>query len=412
MVLKVEIISKETIKPSINLRTFKLSFLDQITPPIPINILLFYNEDSIDNVERSDRLKKSLSETLTRFYPFREINDNLTIQCDDYGVHYLETQVNCQLSTVLKHPEAEVMNQFFPSSDLLCNELGKGVQLATQVNMFDCGGMVIGMTALHKIIDAGSLSTFINAWSRAARGTSSETLSPSFDSASLFPPMELFETTFQPMKMNPRIAALRAKASHHEHVNNPTRVESVSALLWKCAPKVGNGAKSKSIKPSVVNVIVNFRSRMVPPLPENSFGNLIGIATTKKTSHDEAEMHYLVGNLRDATRKIDGDYMRELQVDGGLLRSTLEAPEQFNNSEVELYTMTSWCRFPFYEVDFGWGKPIWVCTVNLLIKNGFILMDTRCGSGVEAWVTLDEHKMAEFESDLELREFISTNQMD
>ncbi|KAI3908167.1 hypothetical protein MKW98_029468 [Papaver atlanticum] len=124
---------------------------------------------------------------------------------------------------------------------------------------------------------------------------------------------------------------------------------------------------------------------MVPPLPNHSIGSLIAPA--------------LVG----PSNKPD-----EFQVNYGLISSLQDVHERFNRGELELHTITSWCRFPFYETDFGWGKPTWVCTVNAIAKNVFILMDTSDGNGVEAWVTLDEQQMSQFESDNELLEFLVT----
>lgn len=52
---------------------------------------------------------------------------------------------------------------------------------------------------------------------------------------------------------------------------------------------------------------------------------------------------------------------------------------------VNAYFFTSWCRYPFYEADFGnWGKPIWASGAY------HILIDDKEGHGIEAWVNLDE----------------------
>lgn len=76
--------------------------------------------------------------------------------------------------------------------------------------------------------------------------------------------------------------------------------------------------------------------------------------------------------------------------------------------EVEMYRFSNWIRFPFYNIDFGFGKPIWVCTTNVPIKNIVVLMSTRAGDGIEAWVTLAEQVMAKFECHHELLEFVSS----
>lgn len=47
-----------------------------------------------------------------------------------------------------------------------------------------------------------------------------------------------------------------------------------------------------------------------------------------------------------------------------------------------------WTNFLFYETDLWFGKLTWVYTTNVLIKNVVILMDTKSGNGVEAWLTM------------------------
>jgi hypothetical protein len=79
--MEVEIISKECIKPSSptppSLKTYKLSLLDQVVPSAYIPMIFFYpmnksiSHSVVDIVsQRSHLLKQSLSNTLTRFYPF------------------------------------------------------------------------------------------------------------------------------------------------------------------------------------------------------------------------------------------------------------------------------------------------------------------------------------------------------
>ncbi|KAF9610458.1 hypothetical protein IFM89_022422 [Coptis chinensis] len=76
--------------------------------------------------------------------------------------------------------------------------------------------------------------------------------------------------------------------------------------------------------------------------------------------------------------------------------------------ESETHLLTSWCRFHFYIADFGWGDHIWVSPVNPF-KNVLVLMDTKNGEGIEAWVTLDAEDMAKFETDPELLAYARAN---
>ncbi|KAK1400324.1 HXXXD-type acyl-transferase family protein [Heracleum sosnowskyi] len=76
-----------------------------------------------------------------------------------------------------------------------------------------------------------------------------------------------------------------------------------------------------------------------------------------------------------------------------------------SEEDVDHYGCTSWCNFEYYELDFGWGKPVWVSNVAVdgdVLMNFIILIDTRCDRGIEAWVTLDEQEMNILEQDPDL----------
>ena len=88
------------------------------------------------------------------------------------------------------------------------------------------------------------------------------------------------------------------------------------------------------------------------------------------------------------------------------IKSFNEVNEELGKEEVDVQMFTSWCKFPLNEVDFGWGKPCWVsrCATPLEMVS---LQDTECGDGVEAWVSLKEHDMLQFQSDANLTTFTS-----
>lgn len=86
-----------------------------------------------------------------------------------------------------------------------------------------------------------------------------------------------------------------------------------------------------------------------------------------------------------------------------------ETKQLFHGDDLAVYRYSSWCRFPIYEADFGWGKPIWVTIGGCELKNSIIMMDTRSGDGIEAIVNLEKEDMDVFEKDLELLQFASLN---
>lgn len=427
---EVEFISSETIKPSSptphHLRTFKLSMLDQLSPEIFSRLLLFYSSSPTRGIGQViQKLKASLSETLTLFYPLAgsiiKGEDDDTVDCNDRGVDFLVTKVNGQLHEFLDDPNPEAADKFLPC-DILRARSGREVLLAVQVNAFDCGGTAVGVGISHKLADGPSLASFVSKWAATAR-EARDVVGPTFDAPVLFPPTKVPRSvqaaeSILSIKENlptrrfafdaSNIARLRSRVGNGA---GPTRVEAVSALIWSCLMR----ARGESRRALVVLHAVCMRKRMVPPLPESSFGNLASGAITSwppeggEGRHEDVQRG-LVRQLRDATRVIAGDYIRELQGPYGLIKALgplQRMKEKYSKCGVDLCVFSSWCKLPLYEVDFGCGRPIWACVGRLSAKDAIILMDSRSGDGIEAWICLEDEVMAKFERDQELLSFAS-----
>ncbi|KAF2286550.1 hypothetical protein GH714_017625 [Hevea brasiliensis] len=420
MAMKVEIIHKETIKPSSptppDLKTLKLSLLDQFTPATYTPIILFYPAGA----ERSQNLKTSLSETLTLWYPLAgRLKDNAYIKCEDQGAKYVEARIKCPLSDILNKPDVEVLKQFLPAS-IESPEAATGNFLLVQATFFDCGGLAIGVCISHKMADAATLNTFVRSWAATAN-SSSELVRPVFMGASIFPPIDL-SIPMTPVELMTKVhhkkvcvsasklAALRAKVASTS-VPKPSRVEAVSGLIWK---GVMTAVRSNfgCFRPSVWSISVNLRKRLVPALPENYSGNCVGFIGPKNIEDNELELQELVGRIRKEMEEFGENYVKKIQQDGALLAIcdfSKEFGELAKSNHTDFYVCSSWCKFDIYGADFGWGRPIWVSSTSTEVRNVAILMDTRDGDGIEAWLTLSEEDMALLESNQELLEFAALN---
>ncbi|XP_062163092.1 stemmadenine O-acetyltransferase-like [Alnus glutinosa] len=447
--MEVEIISKEYIKPSSptppNLKTHKLSFLDQFIPTAYVPIILFYpmNQSTGHSVadivsQRSQLLKQSLSETLTHFYPFAgKVKDTISIDCNDEGVYYVEARVNCHLLECLNQPNTALFYQFL-RGEALGKELTAGDHVAMiQASTFACGGIAIGVLVSHMIADGTGMSVFLKGWATTAHKAREAVLCPNFDAPSVFiqndahsrEESNTYTALFNPFFKSGRfisrrvvfdasaIASLKAKATS-PRVQNPTRVEVVSALLWKCMMAAFK-ATSGIHMPTFIIHPVNFRRRAIPPFAESFMGNLIWSALASCTG-EEIELPDMVCKLREAITKIDGDFVKSLQGDGGFAKHRELVKEMVgacasaaSSSGMNYITFTSWCNFGLYDIDFGWGKPIWVSLVGsngnseAVLPSLVLLMDTRSGDGIEAWVMLDKEDMIVLGQDKELLAFAS-----
>ncbi|XAR50299.1 Vinorine synthase [Bertholletia excelsa] len=423
MAFKVEIISKEMIKPSsptpLHLKTLDLSFLDQIVPPVYVPLIFFYPSHEYDRDLRFESLKQSLSNTLTRFYPLAgRLRDNAYVDCNDTGAEYAEALVHADLRHVLENPKEDDLKKLLP----LDPYAGAGeALLAVQANLFECGAAAVAVCVSHKVADGSSLVAFVNGWAAETRGCGYAAMEPRFDLASIFPPREDlcgFRPTAGMTKEKvvtrrfvfDRVALGKMKAAvaaaEGSHVTDPTRVEAVSAFIWKQMMEV---ARVSSRKIYAAIHAVNLRPRMSPPLTESSIGNLWRFAAAVSPLGTSMTYDSLVTQLRTAIKKIDGEYVKSMMSGNAYLEYLRRMGEQVAKGEVEFCNFSSWCRFPAYKADFGWGTPVWVSTTTMPFKNVVILMATRCGEGIEAWVSLLEEDMAVFERDSELLSLLNTN---
>ncbi|XP_022727148.1 vinorine synthase-like [Durio zibethinus] len=422
MKLEVEVISKEIIRPSSptphQLCHYQLCSLDQLAPPVYNHLVLFYKNKSdiqIDNIKNVlDHLRLSVSKALTYFYPLAgRIKDNLFIDCNDEGIPFKEAHVKCRLADILQSPVPKELNKLFPFALDSAAELPMGIQF----NTFDCGGIGIGLCISHKIGDALSYFTFLNTWADIGRGDDQKIVLPEFVSTKLFPPriLSLPEPVVDTNKKNietkrfvfsaSKIEEIRAKYAESGSLENQkrrsSRIEALSAFIWS---RFIASTKERSSPDGFYTIVhtVNLRTRFELPLSDQSFGNIYHVAITVPSMDSEKDCDNLVSQMRDSIRKIDKVFVEKLQVGEDLFDSTNEGDENFNKGEKIPFVFTSLCKFPLYEADFGWGKPIWISSATLSSKNLVVFMDTASGDGIEAWINLTEEDMAAFGIDDEL----------
>ena len=196
-----------------------------------------------------------------------------------------------------------------------------------------------------------------------------------------------------------KISALRAISHYPSFPRQPSRVEVVTALIWRARMGVSR-AKHGRLRTSLAAHNINLRPRIVPPLPPSSCGNLQGRVTTRFVAADREveelpELKDLLGLLMDSFTKSKETFVTREDAFPTLLQKRNEIHEVVEKGEVDVYMFTSWCRFPFYEVDFGWGKPVWVSKSHSAFEAA-TLLDTEDGDGIEAWVTFDKQDMPLF----------------
>ncbi|KAH0719377.1 hypothetical protein KY285_015408 [Solanum tuberosum] len=336
------------------------------------------------------------------------------------GAEFSSVRIKCHMSEILDHPCATHAESIVFPKDLPWSNNYEGDNLLiVQISKFDCGGIAISVCLSHKIGDGCSVSNFLNDWSRITRGHATITLAPRFVGDSIFSTEKhgpliapLIESNVsecvQKRLIFPtaKLDAFRAKVAAESGVENPTRAEVVSALLFKCATK----AASSTTTSSKLFHYLNVRTMMKPRLPRSAIGNILSVLSTTATNEQDIEIPTLVRNLRkelfEVAYKKDQVEQNELILE--IVESIRKGKIPFEDENCSMYFCSNLCTFSYYNVDFGWGKPERVSMPNGPFKNLFFLKDYQDGRGVEARVMLKKQHMSEFERDEELLELIDS----
>jgi len=396
-----------TIKPSeiTPTTTLSLSLCEQIKlPNHEYQLYLFTSQNHSSHIN----LITSLSKTLTHYYHLagrlswiKPQNHLLQLHCNNKGVYFLEATCDVSLKHLGDFDSTHVVQKLVPkvNYDVPIEDVPL---LAVQFTKFPCGPLTLGLAMCRAVLDGASAANFINSWAILAknRKTLDSSLIPFLDKTLLDskilhlpprfqhhefspPPLwenssnnsthvsknPLFATTMLKLTKN-QVEILKNKANNNNENQNKVRgntsFEVITGYLWRCVCKVrfeGNWNQ-----PTRLTTLVNCRHRLNPPLPKNYFGYATFPTVTKTCSFDDVvnkPLCYVVGKVREAIEKVNDEYVRSVldhvanQKDMNLLRDKFYNFARRNGQfggDPNFYVY-SWTNFPFYETDFGWGKP-------------------------------------------------------
>lgn len=310
--------------------------------------------------------------------------------------------------------------------------------IMAQVTRFSCGYVTLGITMCRAVLDGSSLSNFVNAWAKFARGEDLDSSliplhdrnlldsmrlnkPPRFQHPEFLPPPKqqqrspgctqmkkqlgtaiLGVTKVQVQKLKEKACDFGSGYADNgaTHVRGYTSFEVISGYLWKCVCKVRyeGGVGQDQDQPTRLTTLVNCRNRLSPSIPGVYFGNATFPTVTKVCSFGDImnkPLGYAVGKVREAIGKMNDEYVRDALdyianlEDMDLFRDMFYGPggEGECRDEPNLYVV-GWTNFKYFETDFGWGKPVCLLPGNINSDGKAFLLDTASGDGFVVAVCL------------------------
>lgn len=180
--------------------------------------------------------------------------------------------------------------------------------------------------------------------------------------------------------------------------------QSICALLWRA---VTRARKFPASKTTTFRMAVNCRHRIEPKLEPYYFGNAIQSVPTYASAGDvlSKDLRWCAEQLNKNVKAHDNTMVRKFVEDWE------NNPRCFplGNPDGASITMGSSPRFPMYDNDFGWGRPLTVRSGKANKFDGKIsAFPGRDGNGtVDLEVVLAPETMAGLESDPEFMQYAS-----
>ncbi|KVH98306.1 uncharacterized acetyltransferase At3g50280-like [Cynara cardunculus var. scolymus] len=444
----VEIISDVFIKPKLVSEEAKKPIYFSPWDLLLFNIhyiqkgLLFRLPENLDFSIATflEDLKDSLSVTLTHFHPLaarfatvkRQNPPSLVLFLNHEnspGARFIHSTVDLRVADVIEPTDVPLIVQsFFDHHDVIAHDGHQLSLLSIQVTEL-IDGIFIGCSINHMVVDGTSYWHFFNSWSEVFRSkTQNGHLTPvsrppilerwipagsdPIISLPFADDCELIDRYRQPF-LRERIfhfssnslSKLKAKVNSDCNTTKISTLQGLSALVWRC---VTRARRSPADQETGCRLAVNNRSRILPPVSESYFGNMVSIVTGKTTAGELLDqsigraawrLHEAVVNHGDKAIK-------------GFVDSWLKKPFVFKLSQFldpNVVHMGSSPRFDMYGNEFGLGKGVAVMSgyANKFDGKMTLYPGREGGGSMDLEVCLLPENMAAFECDDEFMSVVN-----
>ena len=318
-------------------------------------------------------MRQGFARALVPYYPVagriaEPSPGDLVVDCTGEGVWFVQATASCSLADVnglerpLLIPKAELIPRPPPEEKL------EDLILMAQVTKFTCGGFAVGICFSHLVFDGQGAAQFLQAAGELARGFPAPSVAPVWDRETIPDPPKLprgpppsftaFSFVTQVVEISPE-SILRIKDEFKAATGETcSTFDAVTAVVFKCRAlavdlpdaaevRLGFAASTRHLLQGVLPSVDGYYGNCVYP---------VGITRSSKTIR-EAPLPEVVGVMREAKEALKVRFTDWMH--GGAKDDHYNVPLDYGT-----VTVSDWSRVGFNEVDYGFGEPGYVFTLN------------------------------------------------
>ncbi|RDX69537.1 Methanol O-anthraniloyltransferase, partial [Mucuna pruriens] len=337
-------------------------------------VTLFYQKsEAMEGKKAAWVIRDALGKALVHYYPLagrlREgPNRKLMVDCNGEGILFVQAEADVSLkqlgnSILPPCPHINHLLLHVPASQPI---LGCPL-LLVQVTHLTCGGFVFAVRMNHTICDSFGLVQFLTMVAEIARGAPisqfpvwERQLFSARDPPRITCPHHEYEDETETWDSNEmaheafffgpnEIASLRNHLP--QHLRKCSTFEILSACLWKCRT-IALGLKPNEIVG--LSPFITARGKQGLQVPNGYYGNAFAfpMALSEAGLLCQNPLEYALGLIRKAKAQMSAEYVSSV-ADLMVLKGRPKYRTKGN------YLIGDTTHVGFYDVDFGWGCPIY-----------------------------------------------------
>ncbi|KAJ3670896.1 hypothetical protein LUZ60_008322 [Juncus effusus] len=319
------------------------------------------------------RIRDAFARALVDYYPVagriaEPVFGQPVVECTGEGIWFVEATANCSLEDV-NYLERPLM---IPKEEMLPRPPA-GVKLEDQILMaqvteFTCGGFAVGICFSHLVFDGQGAAQFLKAVGEAARDLSEPTIKPVWSRDSIPDPPKVpfsgpppsftaFDFVTQVVEISPESINSAKEKFKADTGKICSTFDVITGLIFKARAKAIRLEPSSEVRLGFAASTRHLLKDVLPDV-EGYYGNCVypvGITKSSKEINDASlvEVISLIKDAKEALTKKFVDWMN------GGSDTHYNVPLDYGT-----VTVSDWSRVGFNEVDYGFGEPKYVFTLN------------------------------------------------